>query len=79
MALRHARMLLALKGEAVAMREMRKHVAFYVRGLTGAARIRERANGAKTYEALCECLAGQCEVAPHRLTEAARMDYNREP
>lgn len=58
-ALRHARMLLALKGEAVAMREMRKHIAWYVRGLKGAARIRERANGATTYEALRECLLGQ--------------------
>lgn len=58
-ALRHARMLLALKGEAVAMREMRKHIAWYVRGLKGAARIRERANAATTYEALRECLLGQ--------------------
>lgn len=59
MALRHARMLLALKGEAVAMREMRKHIAWYVRGLKGAARVRDRANGATTYEALRECLLGQ--------------------
>lgn len=59
MALRHARMLLALKGEAVAMREMRRHIAWYVRGLKGAARVRERANGTVTYEALRECLLGQ--------------------
>ena len=57
-ALRHARMLMAFKGEAVAMREMRGHVACYVRGLHGAARIRERTNAASTYAQLSECLAG---------------------
>lgn len=56
-ALRHARMLMAFKGEAVAMREMRGHVACYVRGLHGAARIRERTNAASTYAQLRECLA----------------------
>lgn len=56
-ALRHARMLMAFKGEAVAMREMRGHVACYVRGLHGAARIRERVNAASTYAQLSECLA----------------------
>lgn len=56
-ALRHARMLMAFKGEAVAMREMRGHVACYVRGLHGAARIRERTNAASTYAQLSECLA----------------------
>ena len=55
-ALRHARMLMAFKGEAVAMREMRGHVACYVRGLHGAARIRERTNAASTYAQLRECL-----------------------
>lgn len=56
-ALRHARMLMAFKGEAVALREMRGHVACYVRGLHGAARIRERTNAASTYAQLRECLA----------------------
>lgn len=44
MALRHARMLIALKREDVAIREMRKHVAWYVRGLHGAARVRTQVN-----------------------------------
>lgn len=57
-ALRHARMLMAFKGEAAALREMRGHVACYVRGLHGAARIRERVNAASTYAQLSECLAG---------------------
>lgn len=41
MAARHARMLCAWKGEAVAIREMRKHGAWYTHGLHGAARVRE--------------------------------------
>ncbi len=57
-ALRHARMLMAFKGEAVAMREMRGHVACYVHGLHGAARIRERVNAASTYAQLRQCLSG---------------------
>jgi tRNA-dihydrouridine synthase B len=44
-ALRHTRMLLALKREDVAVREMRKHIAWYVRGLPGAARLRAQVNG----------------------------------
>ncbi len=42
MMLRHARMLCAWKGETLAMTEMRKHAAWYIRGLTGASRIRTR-------------------------------------
>ena len=34
------------KGETVAIREMRKHLAWYTRGMRGAARIREEINRA---------------------------------
>ena len=44
--MRHARDLAALKGEAVAVREMRRHVVCYVRGMSGAARVRTRVNEA---------------------------------
>ena len=44
--MRHARDLAALKGEAVAVREMRRHVVCYVRGMAGAARVRTRVNEA---------------------------------
>jgi tRNA-dihydrouridine synthase len=33
--------LAALKGESVAVREMRKHLAWYLKGLKGAARIKD--------------------------------------
>lgn len=39
----HLRRLLALKGEARAVREMRRHLAWYLKGLPQAARLREEA------------------------------------
>ena len=42
MMMRHAYMLSAWKGEALAMTEMRKHAAWYTRGIPGASRIRIR-------------------------------------
>jgi tRNA-dihydrouridine synthase len=33
--------LIALKGEHVAVREMRKHMAWYLKGMTGAARVKD--------------------------------------
>ena len=46
--MRHARMLAQLKGEAVAVREMRRHVVCYVRGMRGAARLRAQVNALET-------------------------------
>ena len=42
--MRHARELADLKGEDVAVREMRRHVVCYVKGMPGAARVRTRVN-----------------------------------
>lgn len=55
-ALRHAEMMAAWKGEAVAVREMRKHAAWYVAGLRGASRARLQINGAGTVAELAEAL-----------------------
>jgi tRNA-dihydrouridine synthase len=33
--------LVALKGEHVAVKEMRKHLAWYLKGLTGSARVKD--------------------------------------
>ena len=41
---RHLHMLAQLKGEAVAVREMRRHIVCYVRGMRDAARLRVRVN-----------------------------------
>lgn len=50
--LRHARLQLEYKGEYLGIREMRKHVAWYVKGLHGAARLRDVINKVETYEEL---------------------------
>lgn len=51
-AMRHARMLAEWKGEAVAIREMRKHAAWYTRGMYGAAQMRPALYAAETLEGL---------------------------
>jgi len=41
-ALLHMERLIKLKGESVAVKEMRKHLAWYLKGLPGAARVKDR-------------------------------------
>ena len=48
MMLRHARLQLEYKGEFSGIREMRKHVAWYTKGLKGAARLREKVNAVES-------------------------------
>jgi tRNA-dihydrouridine synthase B len=55
MALRHLELFAGLAGERVAVREMRKHLSWYARGMTGAARFRTMVNiieGRETLEQL---------------------------
>ena len=52
MILRHARAQIALKGEFTGIREMRKHTAWYTKGMTGSARLRDMVNQVETYEEL---------------------------
>jgi tRNA-dihydrouridine synthase len=52
MFIRHARMLEADKGEYIAVREMRKHAAWYFKGLPGAAALRAKVNAVKSMPAL---------------------------
>ena len=56
MMLRHARMQLEFKGEYLGIREMRKHVAWYVKGMKGAAKFRAQINQIESYEELEELL-----------------------
>lgn len=55
LALRHAEMAIRDKGPH-AIVELRKHIAWYVRGLPGAARLRTRASGAETLDDLRQIL-----------------------
>lgn len=49
-ALRHARMLIEYKGEYIGVREMRKHISWYMKGVKGAAELRCKINAANSYE-----------------------------
>lgn len=53
---RHARMLCAMKGESVAVREMRRHVVCYVKGMRDAAKLRTKVNSLLTIADLEEVL-----------------------
>ena len=54
--LRHARLQIAHKGEYTAVREMRKHVAWYTTGYPHSARLRQMVNEIETMEALEESI-----------------------
>ena len=55
--MRHLAMMVASVGEAAATREMRKHVAWYIKGLPHSARVREQVNRARTAAELGDLLA----------------------
>lgn len=50
--LRHARLQIEYKGDYIGIREMRKHVAWYTKGMRGAARLRDEINRVESYEEL---------------------------
>ena len=50
MALRHAKMLIDYKGEYTGVREMRKHLSDYTKGMKGAAEMRGKINTATSFE-----------------------------
>jgi len=52
MILRHGKLAVELKGEYTGIREMRKHVAWYMHGVPHAAKIRNEVNYVETYEEL---------------------------
>ena len=52
MILRHARNQIEIKGEYIGIREMRKHVAWYTKGMQGSAKLRDEINQVESYEEL---------------------------
>ena len=50
------RLQLKYKGEFIGIREMRKHVAWYTKGLKGSAKLREEINRVESYQELEELL-----------------------
>lgn len=53
---RHARMMIAWKGEKSALLEMRKHFAWYIHGLRGAAAFRTQVNTAPNFQTVFRLL-----------------------
>ena len=56
MAKRHARMLIDYKGEYIGVREMRRHLTYYTRGIKNAAAIRGLVNTAKDEKELMDII-----------------------
>lgn len=56
LALRHARMLIEYKGEYIGIREMRKHISWYMKGCKGASELRGKINQAENYYEMEELL-----------------------
>ncbi len=54
--IRHLQMMVASVGPECAAREMRKHVAWYVKGLPNSARVREQVNRTRTVTEMAELL-----------------------
>ncbi len=64
MILRHAKMLVEVKGEYTGIREMRKHFAWYTAGMKHASGLRNEVNHVEhmeQLEALCEALTERCD------------------
>ena len=68
--LEHARLLTAHKGDYIGVREMRKHMAWYLKGLRGAAQARVRFNTA-------ESLAQMEDILEEYLLQLERQEGER--
>lgn len=55
-AIEHARMILVHKGDYIGIRQMRSHLAWYIKGLPGASEMRVAINKIETYEELQRAL-----------------------
>ena len=62
----HFERLMALKGEHVAVREMRKHAAWYMKGIRGNAKIRNQINTMETADDLTALLNGFADEMTER-------------
>lgn len=62
MILRHAKMMIDFKGDYIAIREIRKHAAWYTAGYPNSSRLRVAINGVDNYEELEELLLGCTEI-----------------
>lgn len=66
MAFRHLDLMIQYKGEYLAVREMRKHAAWYLKGLWGSAEVRSRINQTETPDEMRGVLAAYLEQLEKR-------------
>ena len=76
---RHLAMLVESAGEAVAAREMRKHVAWYIKGLPNSARVREQVNHTRTALEMTELLRNYLGDLSERGLEAFAPEASAHP
>ena len=50
------RLIVEEKGEKIAIKEMRKHLAYYIKNMKDASRVREKINTIDTKQELIDCL-----------------------
>ena len=62
--MKHAMLLLEDKEEYRAVREMRKHAAWYTKGIKGAAALRARASEAESLDEMFTILEGLKQLNP---------------
>lgn len=67
----HLDRLIELKGENVAVREMRKHAAWYLKGMRGNGRIRDQINSFETRDHVADSLYAYIEELEARTAEEA--------
>ncbi|WP_227939075.1 tRNA dihydrouridine synthase DusB [Alkalihalobacillus deserti] len=65
----HMDRLIKLKGENVAVREMRKHAAWYLKGMRGNGRVRDKINGFETRDDVASTLYAFIEEVEARQVE----------
>ncbi|HEY4600528.1 MAG TPA: tRNA dihydrouridine synthase DusB [Cerasibacillus sp.] len=63
----HADRLIKIKGERIAMMEMRKHAAWYLKGMPGNGRVRRRINDIETRDALVDVLYEYAEEMERKM------------
>ena len=77
---RHLAMLVETVGSEHAAREMRKHVAWYIKGLPHSARVREQVNRTRSVEEMAELLRSYLlELERHGPEAFAAMDLAGAP
>jgi tRNA-dihydrouridine synthase B len=78
-ALRHLQMMIAYRGEYIGVREMRKHAAWYLKGLYGSAAVRDRVNQTETPDAMRDVLLRYLEqTEQYALEQAGAADLEGE-